>query len=147
MTRPPVVMATAAIILTLGSVPASAADGELVARGKYVFAAAGGCACHTPPRIGGAQDATKFLAGGPGPEGSLPANITSHLETGIGRWTEAQIARFLRTGVKPSGQAAFSLMQVVIKGTSAGYKDLTEADAAAIAQYIKTVPAIENRVR
>jgi len=49
--------------------------------------------------------------------------------------------------VKPSGQAAFSLMQVVIKGTSAGYKDLTEADAAAIAQYIKTVPAIENRVR
>jgi len=49
--------------------------------------------------------------------------------------------------VKPSGQEAFSLMRVVITGTSAGYKDLTEADAAAIAQYLKTVPAIENRVR
>src|SRR2546425_7845765 len=33
-----------------------------------------------------------------------------------------------RTGVKPSGQAAFSLMQVVIKGTSAGYKDLTRSE-------------------
>jgi len=117
-------------------------------RGEYLAMGAAHCAdCHTPRRFNGSQDAAKFLAGGPGPEGSLPANITPHLETGIGRWTEAQIARFLRTGVKPSGHEAFSLMQVVIKGTSAGYKDLTEADAAAIARYLKTVPAIENRVR
>ena len=38
-------------------------------------------------------------------------------------------------------------MKTVIIGTSAGFKDLTEADAAAIARYLKTVPAIENRVR
>ena len=38
-------------------------------------------------------------------------------------------------------------MRVVIMGTSAGFKDLTDADALAIARYIKTVPPIENRVR
>jgi len=119
-----------------------------LARGKYLAAGAGHCAeCHTPRRFDASTDDTKFLAGGPGPERSLAANITPHVETGIGRWTEAQIARFLRTGVKPSGQEAFSLMRTVIVGTSAGFKDLTEADALAIARYLKTVPAIENKVR
>ena len=117
-------------------------------RGEYLARGAAHCAdCHTARRWDGSQDPSKFLAGGPGPEGSLPSNITPHAETGIGRWTEVQIARFLRTGVKPSGQEAFGLMRLVITGTSAGYKDLSEADAIAIARYLKTVPAIENRVR
>jgi mono/diheme cytochrome c family protein len=121
---------------------------EGLARGQYLAGGAAHCAdCHTPRRFDGSPDDTKFMAGGPGPEGSLPANITSHLETGVGRWSEAQIARFLKTGVKPSGQEAFSLMRVVIMGTSTGFKDLTDADALAIARYIKTVPPIENRVR
>jgi len=117
------------------------------ARGEYLAGGASHCAeCHTPRRFDASTDDTKFLAGGPGPERSLAANITPHVETGIGRWTEAQIARFLRTGVKPSGQEASSLMRTVIVGTSAGFKDLTEADALAIARYLKTVPAVENRV-
>jgi mono/diheme cytochrome c family protein len=117
-------------------------------RGEYLVRGAAHCAdCHTPRRWDGSQDDSKLMAGGPGPEGSVTSNITPHAETGIGRWTEVQIARFLRTGVKPSGQGAFGLMRLVITGTSAGYKDLTEADAIAIARYLKTVPAIENRVR
>jgi len=120
---------------------------EGLARGAYLAGGAGHCAeCHTPRRFDASTDDTKFLAGGPGPERSLAANITPHNETGIGRWTEAQIARFLRAGVKPSGQEAHSLMRTVIVGTSAGFKDLTEADALAIARYLKTVAPIENRV-
>ena len=119
-----------------------------LARGEYLAGGASHCAeCHTPRRFDASTDDTKFLAGGLGPEQSLAANITPHVETGIGRWTEAQIARFLRTGVKPSGQVASSLMRTVIVGTSAGFKDLTEADALAIARYLKTVPAIDNKVR
>jgi hypothetical protein len=38
-------------------------------------------------------------------------------------------------------------MRVVITGTSAGFKDLTDADALALARYIKTVAPIENKVR
>ena len=119
-----------------------------LARGAYLAGGAGHCTeCHTPRRFDFSPDDAKFLAGGPGPQRSRAANITPHGETGIGRWTEAQIAGFLRTGVKPSGQEASSLMKTVITGTSAGLKDLTEADAAAIARYLKTVPAIENKVR
>jgi mono/diheme cytochrome c family protein len=117
------------------------------ARGAYLAGGAGHCTeCHTPRRFDFSPDDAKFLAGGPGPQGSLAANITPHAETGIGRWTEAQIARFLRTGMKPSGQEASSLMRTVIIGTSAGFKDLTEADAVAIARYLKTIPAIANKV-
>jgi mono/diheme cytochrome c family protein len=127
---------------------AKIAPREGLARGAYLAGGPGHCAeCHTPRRFDASTDDTKFLAGGPGPERSLAANITPHDETGIGRWTEAQIARFLRTGVKPSGQEASSLMRTVIIGTSAGFKDLTEADTLAIARYLKTVPPIENRVR
>ena len=132
------------------TVPASpkVAPREGLERGRYLAGGAAHCAdCHTPRRFDGSPDDGKFMAGGPGPEGSLPSNITAHYETGIGRWSEAQIARFLKTGVKPSGQEAFSLMRVVIMGTSAGFKDLTDADALAIARYIKTVPPIENKVR
>ena len=133
--------------LTIPNAPKTAPRDGL-ARGAYLAGGAGHCTeCHTPRRFDFSPDDAKFLAGGPGPERSLSANITPHVETGIGRWTEAQIARFLRTGVKPSGHEAFSLMKTVIIGTSAGFKDLTEADAAAIARYLKTVPAIENRVR
>ena len=125
-----------------------AAPRDGLARGAYLAGGAGHCTeCHTPRRFDFSPDDAKLLAGGPGPERSLSANITPHVETGIGRWTEAQIARFLRTGVKPSGQEAYSLMRTVILGTSAGFKDLTEADAAAIARYLKTVPAIDNKVR
>ena len=116
-------------------------------RGAYLVKGAAHCAeCHTPRRPDGSPDPAKFMAGGPGPEGSLPANITPDQETGIGRWTTTQIAQFLRTGVKPSGQHATSLMAIVIKGTSGGYKDLTERDARAIAQYLKSVPAISHKV-
>ena len=119
-----------------------------LARGAYLAGGAGHCTeCHTPRRFDFSPDDAKFLAGGPGPQRSLAANITPHVETGIGGWTEAQIARFLRTGVKPSALEASSLMRTVITGTSAGFRDLTEADAVAIARYLKTVPAIENKVR
>ena len=115
-----------------------------VARGEYLSNGPAHCAeCHTPRAANGAPDMALFMAGGPGPEGSLPANITPDKNTGIGKWTEEQIAKFLRTGVKPSGQRAASLMQVVIQ---AGYKDLTERDARAIAKYLKTVPAVEHKV-
>jgi len=133
--------------MTIPNAPRGAPRDGL-ARGAYLAGGAAHCAeCHTPRRFDFSPDDAKLLAGGPGPERSLSANITPHVETGIGRWTEAQIARFLRTGLKPTGQEAYSLMRTVIVGTSAGFKDLTEADAAAIAKYLKTVPAIDNKVR
>jgi hypothetical protein len=37
-------------------------------------------------------------------------------------------------------------MSEVIQGTLAGYKDLTQADRLAIAHYLKSIPAVKNRI-
>jgi mono/diheme cytochrome c family protein len=120
-----------------------------VARGEYLVRVLGHCGeCHTPRTITMATDNARFLAGvakGKGPEGTEVPNITPDKDTGL-TWTVQQIADYLATGNKPDGDVAGSLMGEVIQGTTAGYKDLTEADRVAIAQYLKTIPAIRNRI-
>lgn len=114
---------------------------EGVARGEYLVNNVADCSgCHTPTDANGAPDMTKYLAGAY-IEGELSANITSDKETGIGDWTEEQIATLLKTGQRPDGSSVGGLMAIVVQG---GYNKLTDADLAAIAAYIKTVPAVNN---
>jgi hypothetical protein len=37
-------------------------------------------------------------------------------------------------------------MGEVIEGTTGGYKDLTKEDRLAIARYLKSIPAVRNKV-
>lgn len=119
-----------------------------LARGEYLVRAVSHCGeCHTPRTITQATDASRFLAGNPkGPEGNAMPNITPDRETGIGNWTEDEIAEYLGSGNKPDGDVAGSLMGEVIDGTFAGYKDLTKADRLAIAKYLKSIPAVRNKI-
>lgn len=129
--------------------PKSAATSG-VARGEYLTRAVSHCGeCHTPRTMTMAVDNTRFLAGnqkGKGPEGSAVPNITPDRETGLGSWTEEQITDYLESGNKPDGDVSGGLMMEVIQGSSAGYKDLTRADRQAIAKYLKSIPAIKNRI-
>ena len=129
--------------------PKSAATSG-VARGEYLTRAVAHCGeCHTPRTMTMAVDNTRFLAGnqkGKGPEGSAVPNITPDRETGLGSWTEEQITDYLETGNKPDGDVSGGLMMEVIQGSSAGYKDLTKADRQAIAKYLKSIPAVKNRI-
>ncbi len=131
-------------------VPPAKAPTSGVARGEYLVRAVGHCGeCHTPRGMSQAMDNSRFLSGNPkgkGPEGAEVPNITPDKETGIGKWTEAQVVEFLGTGNKPDGDTAGGLMERAIKGTSAGFKDLTKADRLAIARYLKTVPPIKNKI-
>jgi mono/diheme cytochrome c family protein len=124
------------------SVPAAG-----VARGEYLVRAVGHCGeCHTPRTMTMATDNTRFLAGNPkGPEDSEVPNITPDKTTGLS-WSEEEIADYLATGNKPDGDVAGGLMGEVIEGTLAGYKDLTKADRLAIAQYLKSIPPIKNKI-
>jgi mono/diheme cytochrome c family protein len=128
--------------------PPPSAPTSGAARGEYLVRALGHCAeCHSPRTITQATDATRFLAGNPkGPEGEAMPNITPDPETGIGKWTEEDIAWYLATGNRPDGDVAGGLMAEVIEGTLAGYKDMTKADQLAIARYLKTIPPIRNRI-
>jgi mono/diheme cytochrome c family protein len=118
------------------------------ARGEYLVKAVGHCGeCHTPRTRTMASDYTRFLAGTPkGPEDQAMPNITPDPDTGLGKWSVEEIADYLGTGNKPDGDVAGGLMAEVIDGTLAGYKDMSQADRLAIAQYLKTVPAVRNKI-
>jgi len=119
-----------------------------VARGEYLVKAVGHCGeCHTPRTMTMASDTSRFLAGTPkGPEDQAIPNITPDRDTGIGKWSVEEIADYLGSGNKPDGDVAGGLMAEVIEGTLAGYKDLSKADLMAIAQYLKSIPPVRNKI-
>lgn len=117
------------------------APAEGAARGEYIVNYVADCSgCHTPTDAQGNPDMSKFLAGGP-IEDQISANITPNTETGIGNWTEAQIAHLLATGERPDGSMVGGLMLQVVQG---GFSKLTDADRGAIAAYLKTIPPVNN---
>ena len=118
------------------------------ARGEYLVKAVGHCGeCHTPRTMTMASDNSRSLAGTPkGPEDQAMPNITPDRDTGIGKWSVEEIADYLGSGNKPDGDVAGGLMAEIIEGTLAGYKDLTRADLLAIAQYLKSIPPIRNKI-
>src|SRR5260370_23385123 len=83
-----------------GPLQAVSAPAGVVARGRYLAAAAGCAACHTPP--GGAP-----YAGGlamPRGFGTIFAtNITPDPDHGIGRWSAEDFWRALHGGIGPDG--------------------------------------------
>ena len=131
--------------------PPPAAPVSGVARGEYLVRAVAHCGeCHTPrSAMTMAVDNSRFLAGNPkktGPEGQATPNITPDKATGLGDWTEEQIVTYLGTGNKPDGDVAGGLMEESIQGTLAGFKDMTKADLRAIARYLKSIPAVTNKI-
>ncbi len=108
-----------------------------VIRGRYLAEALGHCAeCHTPRNAIGGMDRARWLAGGPNPsgEGKIP-NITP----GALEWSAADIAEYLKSGFTPSFDVVGGEMADVVKNIS----HLSDADRAAIAAYLKAVPAVK----
>jgi len=64
-------------------------------------------------------------------------NITQY---GLEKWTEAQIAKLLETGDTPGGDTVGGEMGKVVGNTS----KLNAADRAAMATYLKSLPAVEG---
>jgi mono/diheme cytochrome c family protein len=97
--------------------------------------------CHTPIGPQG-PDFSKALSGGltfdEPPFKVTAANITPDPETGIGKWTDAQIKTLLRKGVRPDGTNVAPIMPTGF------YEILTEKDLDAIVAYLRTVKPIKN---
>jgi hypothetical protein len=66
-------------------------------------------------------------------------NLTMDEETGIGRWTEDEFVRAVKTGIVPNGQPA-------LRRPMKPYTDLSDGEARAIYAYLKTIPKIQNKV-
>ncbi len=125
-------------------VPPQGASPE-IARGGYLVDAMTHCGeCHTPRNIVGAVDSSLYLAGTPdGGEGELVPNITPDMETGIGDWSRGDLVSFMKDGIKPDfDDVQGSMMEVIDHGLS----KLTDEDLGAIADYLKSIPPINNKV-
>lgn len=114
---------------------------EPVKLGQYLIEGPGHCGeCHTPRDLSGGVKKSQWLAGAPAAEGSgTVPNITPGDE-GIGDWSESDIVNFLETGFTPDFDSPGGAMAEVIKNTSL----LTPEDRAAMAAYLKAVPAQPN---
>ena len=142
------------------------------ARGKYLVMTSGCHDCHTPWKMGAngpEPDMTRMLSGHPqdaalppppkpvgpwivassatntahaGPWGvSFTANLTPDSETGLGKWTQRNFMDAIRTG-RHQGRGRQILPPMPIQV----YKNFTDADLGAIFAYLRTIPAITNKV-
>jgi len=114
-------------------------------RGAYLVATVGRCGdCHTPRNRWGAPDENLAFVGAPASRsgGKAAPNITSDPDTGIGNWTEDDIVGMLMDGHTPDLNYVTDAMAEVIKSSA----KLSDADRRAIAVYLKSLPAIRNRV-
>lgn len=136
--------ALAAVSLFTLTLTARAAD--LRERGKYLVTTIAACGnCHSPRDASGQVVAGQELSGGvefddPGIGHIVGPNITPDAETGIGKWSAAQIVTALRDGKRPDGTIIGPPMPIPV------YRHMSDGDAAAIAAYLKSLKPIRHAV-
>ncbi len=120
---------------------------DKVAFGKYLALNLDCWTCHsgdfTKLDIMNPENSYHFFGGGNQPlnlEGQpvVTSNLTPHKETGIGLWSEEKFVKALKYGIV-DGHPALRYPMVP-------YTKLTDYEAAAIYAYLRTIPAIENKI-
>jgi len=119
-------------------------DRTIILRGKQLVFGAANCAgCHSKGNVDSLLSLGKdvTLDGGllfQTPIGKIYSkNITPDNETGIGKYTDAEIARILRYGVRPDGTAVFDFMP---------FHNTSDEDMTAIISYLRSQTPVKNEV-
>ena len=68
------------------------------------------------------------------------SNITPDPQTGIGKWTNAQLAKAIREGIRPDKTVIGPPMPIPF------YRHLSDSDLTAIVAYLRAQPAVANAV-
>lgn len=152
--------------------PPGKPDAKQIARGKYLVTIGGCNDCHTPLKKapgGPAWDMDRMLSGHPdtlpmppapvhdepwglafgstmtafsGPWGtSFSRNLTPDAETGLGAWTEKDFIATIRNG-RHLGRGRPLLPPM----PWFNYREATDDDLRAIFAYLRSIPAVKNRV-
>jgi len=110
-------------------------------RGAYLAEALGHCQqCHTPRNFLQGLKAGQAYAGAR-QQGWTAYNITADPQSGIGGWSEADLAAYLSSGhAEGHGVASGPMAEAV----SYSLRYLTTEDAQALSHYVKSVPAIKT---
>ncbi len=150
----------------------TAPDAAKIERGKYLVTIGGCNDCHTPLKMGpkGPEpDMSRMLSGHPeqfvitqpaagspewmvasaatgtaysGPWGvSFTANLTPDQNTGLGIWTEEMFIKALRTG-RHMGASR----EILPPMPWSNYGQMSDEDIMSVYAYLRSVPAVHNRV-
>jgi mono/diheme cytochrome c family protein len=134
-----------ALLVAACATAAHAKEPSRLERGKYLMEGVVACGnCHIPRDDKGQLQRDKGLSGGflldIAQFKAFPANITPDPETGIGKWTDAQLARAIRTGVRPDKSLIGPPMPIEF------YRGMADDDLAAIIAYLRAQPPVKNVV-
>src|SRR5512134_3349696 len=117
-------------------------------RGKYLVEGPAACFhCHTEHDLSIPEFPINQAKKGAGWVMPIPElnniaarNITPDPETGIGTWTDDEIARAIREGVRKDGTALFPVMPYT------EFAKMDDADVEAIVVYLRTLAPVRNQV-
>lgn len=122
---------------------AARADAQLD-RGNYLVNSVVACGnCHTPKGPDGRPNGPELSGGGTmnSPVFSAnPANLTPDMETGLGKWTDAQIIDAIRNGRRPDGTIIGPPMAIAF------YREMSDTDVKAIVAYLRQVKPVSHKI-
>jgi mono/diheme cytochrome c family protein len=139
------VTATVPLPSGAGASQQSPEDTPVMERGRYLVEIAAACGvCHTTRGADGQPLLGMELAGGRiivdrGFRAVVP-NITPDPETGIGHWSDADIAVAIRDGRRPDGTLIGPPMPLGV------YRGLSDHDLVAVVAYLRAVPPVHHAV-
>lgn len=132
-----------------GSYEANDSQSDEWNRGAYLVDALGHCsACHTPRNMLGAEEQALFMAGGEYSDLVMPGinkpwsapNLTGS-SRGLGTWSKGDLSAYLSTARNDFLESFGPMNEVIMHST----RHLTETDVRAMAEYLKSLPAIDPR--
>ncbi len=118
-----------------------------LARGEYIFMRAGLCVvCHSPVQVKDRRivwPPELTAAGQIFPEKNLPgtivaSNLTPDRETGLGNWSDDEIARAIREGVSRDGRALFPMMPYE------NFRHMSDEDVASVVVFMRSLPSVRH---
>ena len=123
-----------------------------VAHGEYLVELLGCGSCHTDGALVGKPDMSRLLAGSrvglaytnplenKNPGIVYPRNLTPDRDTGLGLWTDQQIADAVRSGAGRHGPRRILVMPWQ------RYAKINDKDVAAIVDYLRSLDPVAHRV-
>ena len=124
----------------------------VVERGEYLVELLGCGVCHTDGALEGAPNMERPLAGSRTgiawmnpfrndmPGVVYPPNITPDSETGIGEWSDQQIAGAVKAGIGRHTSRRIATMPWQ------GYARMNDEDVAAIVSYLRSIKPVRHKV-
>ncbi|HKP25011.1 MAG TPA: c-type cytochrome [Dongiaceae bacterium] len=138
------ILAAAGLAALTFAAPASAET--LVERGQYLAHIMDCGGCHHSGAFTPQPNLETPLAGSdigfemPGMGVFYPPNLTPDAETGLGKWSDAEVITAFTTGMRPDGRQLAPMMPWM------SYAHINADDAAALVAYLRSLKPVKHKV-